>query len=298
MTSCSSVQVRFHTPPDDLRPYFTTFYCADLDPGDDETLVDSLHPEWAGLRFFSSALGRSWFEGGKSLDNARFVATGPSSHPLHFVLPRTRLWGIGLLPLGWAKFIGQPASDCANLVCDGNSHPALSHLVPLAGLLHGGKLTEMEEVEAIAAFFRRLDRPELPDHQRITDIHAAIVDPTASSVHDLVDLTGLGQRTIERLCLRHFGFSPKVLLRRQRFMRSLAQFMLDPSLKWIGALDSHYHDQAQFVREFHAFMGVTPGEYAAQPHPVLSRFVQERARSQGAAVQTLDRPAGASKGQP
>jgi len=112
-------------------------------------------------------------------------------------------------------------------------------------------------------------------------------------VAGMVERVDASQRTVERLCLRHFGFPPKLLLRRQRFMRSLAQFMLDRSLKWIGAIDQHYHDQAQFVRDFREFMGMSPRQYAAMPHPVLERFMYERARVHGAAVQTLDVPAGA-----
>jgi len=66
--------------------------------------------------------------------------------------------------------------------------------------------------------------------------------------------------------------------------------MLDPSLKWVGAMDSSYHDQAQFVRDFREFMGISPSEYASTPHPVLERFMRERMKAHGAPVQTLDKP--------
>jgi hypothetical protein len=85
-----------------------------------------------------------------------------------------------------------------------------------------------------------------------------------------------------------------VLLRRQRFMRSISDFVLDPSLKWIGAIDSHYHDQAQFVRDFRQFMGMTPRQYGALPKPLIGAVMRERMRMSGSAVQTLDSPAGAS----
>ena len=292
MSSRRPVEVRFYPPPEDLRGYFTTFYCTDIDPGEAGTLQDSLHPEWAGLRFFSTNLGRCWFEGGGEITDASFVATGPSSHPLHFILPQTRLWGIGLLPLGWAKYIDHTASDCANLVCDGFKHPAIAHIVPLAEQIFGEVPDEAVELARIIAFFRGLKTNDPVDERRILDIHAALVDPQVVSVSDLVDRVAASQRTIERLCYRHFGFSPKLLLRRQRFMRSLAQFMLDPSLKWIGAMDPNYHDQAQFVRDFREFMGLSPREYAAQPHPVLERFLHERMKAHGAPVQTLDKPSG------
>jgi hypothetical protein len=73
-------------------------------------------------------------------------------------------------------------------------------------------------------------------------------------------------------------------------MRSLAQYMLDPSLRWIGAIDAHYHDQAQFVRDFHRFMGMSPSEYAARPHPILDAVMHARAAAAGAAVQALHPP--------
>nr|WP_246448700.1 helix-turn-helix domain-containing protein [Novosphingobium flavum] len=120
----------------------------------------------------------------------------------------------------------------------------------------------------------------------------ALVDPDVLTVSDLVARVGIGQRTIERICHRAFGFSPKVLLRRQRFMRSLAQYLLDPSLKWIGALDGHYHDQAQFVRDFHQFMGMSPSAYAALDKPILSAVIKARARFVGRPVQALDTPDG------
>jgi hypothetical protein len=75
-------------------------------------------------------------------------------------------------------------------------------------------------------------------------------------------------------------------------MRSLSQFMLDPSLKWIGAIDDNYHDQAQFVRDCRQFMGMTPTQYAALSKPLIGAVMRERERMAGSAVQTLDGPEG------
>ncbi|HQV02151.1 MULTISPECIES: helix-turn-helix domain-containing protein [unclassified Novosphingobium] len=290
MSSAQPVEVRFYPPPEDLRGYFTTFYYTEIDPGEAGVIYDSLHPEWAGVRFFSPGMKRCWFDGGSELADARFIATGPSSHPLHFEVSKTRIWGVGLLPLGWAKYVDQPASECANWVCDGYTHPATAHLTPLADTIYGDEPDEAAELRRIITFFRNLERPDPVDENRILAVHAALVDTQVATVNDLVERVAASQRTVERLCHRYFGFSPKLLLRRQRFMRSLAQFMLDPSLKWIGAMDPNYHDQAQFVRDFREFMGMAPREYAAQPHPVLERFLHERMKAHGAPVQTLDKP--------
>ena len=100
---------------------------------------------------------------------------------------------------------------------------------------------------------------------------------------------GVSVKALERLCRRYFGFTPKLLLRRQRFLRSLAHYMLDPSLSWVRALDGQYHDQAQFVREFRAFMGLTPTAYARLPHPILEPIMRQRMADQGAGA-PLDLP--------
>ena len=120
--------------------------------------------------------------------------------------------------------------------------------------------------------------------------HEMLLDHELSEVGEMSARAGLGQRTLERVCRQAFGFPPKLLLRRQRFMRSLARFMMDPSLGWIGAMDSLYFDQSQFVRDCHTFLGMAPSEYAAMEHPILAAFMRERQRTHGSAVQTLDKP--------
>ena len=59
-------------------------------------------------------------------------------------------------------------------------------------------------------------------------------------------------------------------VRRQRFLRSLSQYMLDPSLRWLGTLDWQYHDQSHFVRDFRRFMGMSPSAYAKLDKPLLT----------------------------
>jgi AraC-like DNA-binding protein len=288
------IEVRFYPPPADLKRYFTTFYFTRFKLADGEVLEDALQPEWAGLRLFDRPGIAAWVDGGDRVSGARFVATGPSVKPTHFQIGPCSFWGVGLLPLGWAQFVGAPAGDHANIVVDGLTHPTFRQFVPLLAELHDTGRNEAAQLERFIAFFRSRLGDATPDRRRILAIHEAMVDLEVTTVAQLVDRVGASQRTVERICHRDFGFSPKQLLRRQRFMRSLAQFMLDPSLKWIGAIDSHYHDQAQFVRDFHDFMGMSPRAYANLPHPVLKTFMHERARVAGAAVQTMDLPAGVS----
>lgn len=284
------VQVRFYTPPSKLQAYFTTFYLVEIATADGARAVDRLHPEWAGLRFCPGEDFVADCHDGTQVSGTSFAATGPSSKAVRFEVGPTRMWGIGLLPLGWAKFVRAPASQVADVVCDGHAHPAFACFEPLAATIFADRPDEAGELARITDYFLARLAEQAPDEKRINAIHAALLDPEVATVTQLAAHAGIGQRTAERICDRAFGFPPKLLLRRQRFMRSLAQYMLDPSLKWIGAMDGHYHDQAQFVRDFRQFMGMTPRAYAALDKPVLNAVMRERARCAGEAVQTLHSP--------
>ena len=117
----------------------------------------------------------------------------------------------------------------------------------------------------------------------------ALLDPELVSVAQLAEQMGMNVRALERLSRRAFGFPPKLLLRRQRFLRSLARFMIDPSLGWLGALDCHYHDQSHFVRDFRRFMGMNTSAYAKADKPILVAAARGRMAIAGEAVQGLHR---------
>lgn len=286
------VEVEFHLPPADLRSYFTTFYRAKIVVPGGSRVEDTLHPEWANLRFVQGDAPLATIDDGPVVSDTDLYVTGPTARPARFSVGSTAFWGIGLMPLGWAQFVAQPAADYADRVIDGRLEAGFETFYPLADTLAGCHADVPAALAAMTDFFRaRIGRP-LPDRERILATHAALVDPEVHDVAGFAARAGLQPRTLERLCHRHFGFAPKMLLRRQRFMRSVAQFILDPSRKWIGSLDGHYHDQAQFVRDFHAFMGMCPREYATRPRPILETFVRERMRVAGSAVQTTDKPAG------
>ncbi len=293
MSRKSVVSVRFCHPPPHLRRYFTTFYLVEIDSPDGQPIEDYLHPEWANLRFVSGDLPSAYGVNGQNVENVQVCVSGPSSHTVRFQAgPKSRTWGVGLLPLGWARYVAAPACEYADAILDGTTNPLFAPFAALGAELFGRRPNFPAELAWITTFFESLGEHALPDEGRILAIHSALVDPDVHTVTDLVARAGLGQRTVERLCDRAFGFPPKRLLRRQRFLRSLAQYVLDPSLKWIGALDGHYHDQAQFVRDFKEFMGMSPRQYGALPKPILGGIMLERARFAGHAMQALDTPEG------
>ena len=284
-----AVAVRFFLPSPELRPYVSTYYLTEVSVPEGQAVRDWLHPEWANLRF---ARNDGWEAaiGDEPLRPApQFIATGPTSQAALFVTGPMRAWGIGLLPLGWARLLRANAADYADRFVDGAADPNFADFATLLNRIFGVAPDPAGEAERIDAFMLALlaQRPPSEDEPKIRAAHAVLLDSEIGAVGELAERLAISPRSLERLSLKAFGFSPKLLLRRQRFLRSLAQFMLDPSLTWISTLDFHYVDQAHFVRDFRRFMGMSPSKYASLDHPVMRAAARARAAAMGEAVQAL-----------
>ena len=289
MSSDSTITVHFFQPSAALRAYFTAFYLTEIDAAPGVMVDDYLHPEWAAMRFTEGPPPLASVGPGPLVVQWPFVANGPTSKSIHFGCVKSRIWGLGLQPAGWAKFIPEPAATLANVTVDGTAHPAFARFAALRERIFDGRQDPAAEAARIDAHLLTMIDLPVPGENSIVAVHQAILDPEVANVAALVERTGIALHSLERLTRRYFGFSPKLLLRRQRFLRSLAQYMLDPSLNWIGAIDGQYHDQAQFVRDFKAFMGLSPRQYAALPHPILHPIMRQRMADAGA-LQAIDLP--------
>lgn len=288
MTAPPQISVRFFRLSEAIQPYFTALYLTTIECGD-ALVEDYLHPEWAAMRFTEGQPPIASIGPGELVPQWPFVAGGPTSMATHFAVKTSRVWGLGLQPAGWAKFAEGQADALANRTVDGSTHPAFAAfagILPLVQACQDGDEAKAALIDA--HLMAQADRPVAREDE-IFACQDALRDPAIGEVSALQERLGMTVKSLERFCRRYFGFTPKLLLRRQRFARSLAQFMLDPTLSWIDALDGQYHDQAQFVREFREFMGLLPSEYAKMPHPIVMPIMRQRMADQGAA-EPLDLP--------
>jgi AraC-like DNA-binding protein len=289
----NSITVRFALPSPELRPFITTYYCTDVICSAREPWIeDWLFPEWANLRFLDGTEAQAVIGTGDVRPSPTFAVTGPTSRAMRFRIGAGRSWGIGLLPLGWATLFGAQAADYADRFVDGRADPVFAAFRPLADTLAASTGDYASELAAIEAHMEHLFAASPPADPAIAALNAALVDPDMVAVADVAARLGVTPRSVELLSRRAFGFAPKLLLRRQRFLRSLERFMLDPSLTWLGALDCHYHDQSHFVRDFRRFMGMCPSDYARRDKPLLAAAAQARMAIAGHAMQGLHAPDG------
>ncbi|MEM1133455.1 MAG: helix-turn-helix domain-containing protein [Pseudomonadota bacterium] len=287
----SAIDLRFFTPPPTLAPYISTLYRLDIDSGQRPRLEDHLHPEWANLRLVRGEAVTGAIGDAAPQQRSRIFMSGPTSRATYFSPGNSSIWGIGLLPLGWHMFVNADAHAYADRAVNPETDSAFADLVAVIKRVSVDSPGCADaEAAAITDAFKAIvaQRPE-PD-PRIATAHTALVDDRLHSVTALAERLAMTERSLERFSSRVFGFPPKLLLRRQRFLRSLAQFMIDPSLRWINTLDLQYHDQAHFSRDFLRFMGMRPGDYAARPHPIMMAAAKARMAAAGAAMQALHKP--------
>lgn len=281
-----AIDVRYYRLSQALQPYFTALYAFEIDCADGQLVEDYLHPEWTAMRFTLGPVPLACVGRGELTPQWPFVASGPTSKTLRFRINSGKIWGLGLLPAGWAKFATGHARDLTDRTVDGSAHASLEVFRPIESIVRDPEL----DADAVAGrindyLMQHAGRP-LRQAGLIFACQEALRDPDIASVAELGGRLGLNARSLERFCARYFGFPPKMLLRRQRFLRSLASFMLDGQRVWSNALDRQYYDQAQFVKDFRSFMGMTPSEYAAMPHPIIDRIMAQRMADQGAAPET------------
>jgi AraC-like DNA-binding protein len=275
-------EIRFYLPAEGLRPLVTSYYFLESAG----PLVDFTHPEWANIRFVLDGVWR--FEddqGRETIEPSRAVLFGPTDHARRFMTNGGLVFGVGLTPLGWLTLIGDHASDFANLVV-----PLDRQLGPSGSAIRARLLEARTDAERIAILDTILDaRPPSQSAYGALAVRVqqALLSGTVDQVGDLAEHLGIEPRTLHRVCTAVFGFPPVRLLRRQRFLRTLAK-VRDHLDRPLGELiDSGYFDQAHFNRDFKACMGMTPLAYFRLPREALRRAGEERRRVLGAPVQGL-----------
>jgi hypothetical protein len=92
------------------------------------------------------------------------------------------------------------------------------------------------------------------------------------------------------LSKRGFGFPPKLLLRRQRFLRMLGTLHARPYDEWPDFIDPQYVDQSHMIRDFGFFLGMPPRRYFAMDRPILRAATMGRAAMFGQPLQGLHLP--------
>jgi AraC-like DNA-binding protein len=275
----ADLSLRYFRPPPGLDRYFQTIFLLETFVPPGKTVTDFVLPSWGIVSWRDRSDMTLLFRDGERFDSGASGAVGPFDHAVQLECGPLRQWSAILLPAGWSRFVDAPAREYANRAVHIDADPAFAAFWPIGDVLFKGPPDPEAELELILdCLSRRLNMPAREDEDRIDAIMTALMDARCANVSDIAERVGIGRRTLERVCESAFGLAPKMLLRRQRFMRSVTQHMLGGERPWIEAIDDIYHDQPQFVREFREFTGLSPREFARLERPMLKPVLLEGMR--------------------
>ena len=278
------LSIWYAPPARPLARYITAYdaYDAALAPG--EEARDVMPPGWPAIRF---ALGT--FTWGLQLGRRRFdpgprdALFGPTSHAGISRFGAGRMVCAGLTPLGWARFIGRNASLFADRVSP------LDAVWPHRAASLRAALEAVEDPAAVFdQFFADLLQHTEPEDEAIGRLLPLLLDPAVATIGDLADRMDMAARPLSKLSVTHFGFTPKLLLRRARFMRALIRMLSTERGHWKALVaEADYHDQSHLVRDCQLFLGMPMSAFVGQPKPLFDASLRLRAAVLGVPAQIL-----------
>jgi AraC-like DNA-binding protein len=187
------------------------------------------------------------------------------------------LVGAGILPHGWAAIFGGDVSRIANRVVP------LSSLDPDAASLEAAiGAGERPDLALEAWLGARIGR-YVPD-PRIARIFAMLDDPAVSRIETVAEALAMPQRVLAEFTRMHFGFTPKLLLRRGRFLRALSAVLTHPEQGPSALSAAGYWDRSHFLRDSHAFLGCSVRDFVKRRGPLNQVAMNVRAEVIGSPV--------------
>lgn len=271
-------QLKRFLPCEALRDQVDTYYLLDVECAPGEQLEDVMLPELPNVRF---QLEGQWYINFKS--RGFEPATGSNlfgfTHaPWHVrVSGKSRVFGVGLKPMGWLNSVGLSASALADTMCRAadiwgegveDTRRALSkassgqEMVKIMDrmLLAQQRSVTSAKQAALKRFIRVLEEPQTCGINRVDDLAARL---------------GLSMRQVERSTKEFFGCSPKLLLRQHRFLSMLSRNLKGAATRsWIDEADESFYDQSHYIREYKRFTGRSPQEFAKSDNPLQTKAAQ------------------------
>ena len=172
------------------------------------------------------------------------------------------VFAVKFTPAGFYPFVGVPVSRFSNATTTlhevfGAEGDDLDHAVL-------SENTDQSRVNLIEDFLRaRLPEPD--DNARLISeiVYSVAKDRGILKVEDLVHRYQLNKRTLQRSFERYVGVSPKWVIQRYRLHEAAEQLGNGAFSNYADlAVTLGYSDQAHFVRDFRALIGVSPAVYA------------------------------------
>lgn len=250
------IDIAYFDPPPVLRQHVSALYWFESRL---PAFSEIMRAELGQIRLLVNGSASNQYHDGRVRDCSGAILQGPTTGPTRYTADGPlALFGIGLLPLGWAELVGVPANGLADDRAD------LAAVMPAAAVAAmmdalASANGNAARLDVVCPFLERqlaANRSPAGWFTRLTDQWlTATPNP---QVDALVAASGMSQRSVERLCDRLYGASPKLLARKYRALGAAVRLGLGEARGWTDAAGDAFYDQAHFIREIRAFTGQTP----------------------------------------
>jgi len=186
------------------------------------------------------------------------VAKTTSSHLLK---EQGWVFGIKFKPGGFYPFLKAPVSTLTGGVISLEEVFGVETAPMEAEIL---SLTDDAAMVGRAEAFLTAHLPERdPNTALISEIVQMIQqDRTILKVEDVVRLSGMNKRTMQRLFDRYVGVSPKSVIQRYRLHEAAEHMDQGTAGDWLDlSIALGYYDHSHFIRDFRSIVGVSPEQY-------------------------------------
>lgn len=203
------------------------------------------------------------------------VCSGPYSHSfLIDTAEQQRVMGVEFRPGGALPFLREPMQRLGDRDVD---------LQDIAGSASLGLRQRLLETPAPARRMALLEawlRTRAPEPRTHPVVRRALMllhgQPCTARIGEVVRTCEVSPRRFGMLFREHVGLGPKRYARLLRFRQVIDAAHPAAEIDWAGlAADCGFHDQPHLVREFRAFCGMTPTEYADRRGPYLNHVPLE-----------------------
>lgn len=281
--------IRYDQPADELTDYVTGYHLYAAHGPQAMRLENWFLPGTANVRILLNAGPVAVTIGRRRYDPLPQTSLfGPTSHAVHTCTNGGIAIGFGISALGWSRFFA------------GSAERYREQVAPLADAARPGFDQRLLAVlsaipdehalkPALDAFLVSEMGPKSPDEELIRRIAHLITDDTPGGVAEASRAWGVSQDVVRRTCKRYFGFGPKTLLIRSRFLRSLIPLIEAEGEQDYSQIDAAYVSASHFLRDAQAVLGTTPRRFVQEDLVFLTASLRARAAVLGCATQALHR---------
>lgn len=273
----SDIQLDYRVPSPDLADHVTLFYNFRADV---PWFEDMERADYAQFRFrLSPGFAAYYFPTGEKYAGPIHVV-GPTSGATRCrVEGPVRLFGFGITPAGWAAMLGGDASDMLDdaMEIGANLRPRAEAAFRAIAATENMDERVLIAEALVREFTCRATRESVSFAHQVDEW---LEGSTSPDIDDLIVVTGLSRRQVERKCNALYGAPPKLLARKYRALRA-AVAMCRGDISFDDAVGRGFYDQSHLIREVKQFTGLTPKQIRDRPTALAEITVQQRLAMSG-----------------